>query len=72
MAETLRDQPVLSDSEKAGVEMQEHTQHEQLTEEEMAIAKKLRTKIDIRIMPLVILVYLMNYIDRYTLLPHAF
>jgi len=35
-----------------------------LTEEELVIEKKLRRKMDIRIMPLVILVYLMNYIDR--------
>jgi hypothetical protein len=36
----------------------------QLTEEELVIEKKLRRKIDSLIMPLVILVYLMNYIDR--------
>jgi hypothetical protein len=36
----------------------------QLTEEELVIEKKLRRKIDMLIMPLVILVYLMNYIDR--------
>ncbi|KAI6866924.1 permease of the major facilitator superfamily [Hortaea werneckii] len=35
-----------------------------LTEEEKAVEKKLRRKIDSLIMPLVILVYLMNYIDR--------
>lgn len=35
-----------------------------LTEEELAIEAKLRRKIDIRIMPVVISVYLMNYIDR--------
>lgn len=35
-----------------------------LTEEELIIEAKLRRKIDIRIMPMVILVYLMNYIDR--------
>lgn len=35
-----------------------------LTEEELMIEKKLRRKIDLLIMPLVILVYLMNYIDR--------
>lgn len=37
----------------------------QLTEHELAVEKKLRLKIDVLIMPLVILVYLMNYIDRY-------
>jgi MFS family permease len=36
----------------------------QLTEDELATEKKLRRRIDARIMPLVILVYLMNYIDR--------
>ncbi|KAH8797357.1 permease of the major facilitator superfamily [Xylogone sp. PMI_703] len=35
-----------------------------LTEDELLIEKKLRRKIDMLIMPLVILVYLMNYIDR--------
>lgn len=35
-----------------------------LTDEELAIEKKLRRKIDFRIMPVVISVYLMNYIDR--------
>lgn len=36
-----------------------------LDEHELAIEKKLRRRIDALIMPLVILVYLMNYIDRY-------
>jgi hypothetical protein len=35
-----------------------------LTEEELAIQKKLIRRIDSRIMPAVITVYLMNYIDR--------
>lgn len=37
----------------------------ELTPEELVVQKKLRRKIDSLIMPLVILVYLMNYIDRY-------
>lgn len=37
----------------------------QLTPEELAVEKKLRKKIDLRIMPIVVLIYLMNYIDRY-------
>lgn len=37
----------------------------QLTPEEKQIEKKLRRLIDMLIMPFVILVYLMNYIDRY-------
>lgn len=36
----------------------------QLTEEEKVLEKKLKRKVDSLIMPLVILVYLMNYIDR--------
>jgi hypothetical protein len=36
----------------------------ELTEEEKVVEKKLRRRIDTLIMPLVILVYLMNYIDR--------
>jgi hypothetical protein len=40
-----------------------------LTEEELVIEKKLVRKIDMLIMPLVVLVYLMNYIDRYSLCP---
>lgn len=35
-----------------------------LTEEELEIEKALKKKIDYLIMPLVVLVYLMNYIDR--------
>lgn len=35
-----------------------------LTAEELVLEKKLRRKIDLLIMPLVVLVYLMNYIDR--------
>lgn len=36
----------------------------ELTEEEKVIEKQLRKRIDTLIMPLSILVYLMNYIDR--------
>lgn len=36
----------------------------QLTDAELAVEKKLLRKIDIRIMPIVVLVYLLNYIDR--------
>jgi hypothetical protein len=35
-----------------------------LTPDELEVEKKLRRKIDFLIMPLVVLVYLMNYIDR--------
>lgn len=50
--------------EKAGVTHEEAMHFGQLTEEERAIEKKLVRKIDARIMPLIVLVYLMNYIDR--------
>ena len=50
--------------EKAGISHEETMHFGQLTEEELAIQKKLKLKIDLRIMPWVILVYLMNYIDR--------
>lgn len=42
----------------------------ELTEEEKVIEKALRKRIDALIMPLAILVYLMNYIDRYVHLVH--
>lgn len=42
----------------------EEARHYQLTDAERAVEKKLRRKIDLRVMPLVVLVYLMNYIDR--------
>ncbi|KAJ4342568.1 hypothetical protein N0V95_006908 [Ascochyta clinopodiicola] len=38
--------------------------HGRLSAEELEIEKKLRRKIDMRIMPVLILIYLMNYIDR--------
>lgn len=59
--EMLNDQDVLADSK---VTREEAMHFGQLTDEELVIQKKLRRKIDARIMPLVILVYLMNYIDR--------
>jgi hypothetical protein len=36
-----------------------------LTPDELVAEKKLRTKIDKRIMPVVVTVYLLNYIDRW-------
>lgn len=52
--------------EKEGVVHNEAvTYHAELSPEEREIEKKLRKKIDILIMPLVVLVYLMNYIDRF-------
>jgi hypothetical protein len=60
----LRDEDLMRDHEKAETTRLETVGHDELTEEEKAVAKKLVRKIDIRIMSLVILVYLMNYIDR--------
>ncbi|PKY01152.1 permease of the major facilitator superfamily [Aspergillus campestris IBT 28561] len=50
--------------EAAKMTHEEVTQLAQLTPEEKAIEKRLRRRIDCIVMPLVILVYLMNYIDR--------
>jgi hypothetical protein len=50
--------------EKANLSHDEIIHLAQLSPEEKVIEKKLRRKIDMLIMPLVILVYLMNYIDR--------
>lgn len=48
-----------------GVEVEHDASHlTRLSPEELVLEKKLKRKIDFRIMPLVILVYLMNYIDR--------
>ncbi|KAF1978330.1 putative MFS transporter [Bimuria novae-zelandiae CBS 107.79] len=65
--QTYSDHDFIDKAEKAGEPEtlhQEHVHHEELTEDEKKVARKLRRKIDVRIMPLVILVYLMNYIDR--------
>lgn len=72
MAEqTYRDHDIIGEAEKAEtIRREEHHEehqedaHDELTDEEKRIARKLMRKIDLRIMPLVILVYLMNYIDR--------
>lgn len=50
--------------EKAGITHEEVVHLTRLTEEEKVIEKKLRLRIDSLIMPLVVLVYLLNYIDR--------
>jgi MFS family permease len=56
------DHDVLGD--KAEISHEDAMHYGALTEEELAIQKKLVRKIDLRIMPLIVLVYLMNYIDR--------
>lgn len=50
--------------EKAKMAHEEVAHLAALTDEEKVVEKKLRLRIDTLIMPLVILVYLMNYIDR--------
>ncbi|KAF7591605.1 hypothetical protein BBP40_001304 [Aspergillus hancockii] len=50
--------------EKADMTHEEVVHIAELTPEEKIVEKKLRRRIDSLIMPLVILVYLMNYIDR--------
>lgn len=49
---------------KATITHVEAEQQAALSEEENIIEKQLRRKIDLLIMPVVIIVYLMNYIDR--------
>jgi len=57
----MHDSDVLGGKE---VSKEEVTHLTHLTEEELVIQAKLRRKIDSLIMPLIIMVYLMNYIDR--------
>ena len=59
----LRDADIMGEK---GVATHDEKMHwAALTEEELAIEKKLKRRIDSIIMPCVIAVYLMNYIDRY-------
>jgi hypothetical protein len=58
----LRDTELMG--EKVELSHEESIHWGELTAEELVIQKKLRRKIDSLIMPCVILVYLMNYIDR--------
>lgn len=57
------DHDVLGD--KGNLSHDEAMHFGELTPEEKEIEKKLVRKIDARIMPLMVMVYLMNYIDRY-------
>lgn len=60
-AEHIHDQKNMSGDEKADYGG-DHLR--QLTPEELIVEKKLKRKVDFRIMPLTVLIYLMNYIDR--------
>lgn len=63
-----RNDHIMSDmeamGEKAEMAHQEVVHMAELTPEEKEIERKLRRRIDTLIMPLVVLVYLLNYIDR--------
>lgn len=59
--EVLHDHDI---SEMKEVHKEEAMHFAELSEEERIVEKKLLRKVDSLIMPLVILVYLMNYIDR--------
>ena len=59
---TLTDTDVVR--EKTSVSHEEVVHLAQLTTEEKVLEANLRRRIDSLIMPLIILVYLMNYIDR--------
>jgi len=59
--ETLRDEDIIGEK-RIGHDRVEHLR--QLSPEELVAEKKLRRKIDRLIMPVVVTVYLMNYIDR--------
>lgn len=58
-AEHIHDHDLVSDEK---VELADHLR--ELSPEELVVEKKLRRKVDILIMPLCVLIYLMNYIDR--------
>ncbi|EXJ74884.1 uncharacterized protein A1O5_01580 [Cladophialophora psammophila CBS 110553] len=57
-----RDSAMLGD--KVQVERKELVELRMLTHEEQDVEKKLVRKIDVRILPIVLMIYLMNYIDR--------
>lgn len=59
--ETLRDEDIIGEK-RIGQDRVEHLR--QLSPDELVAEKKLRRKIDRLIMPVVVTVYLMNYIDR--------
>lgn len=59
---TISDADIMG--EKAEMSHEETVHLAELTPEEKAVEVKLRRRIDFLIMPLIILVYLMNYIDR--------
>jgi len=63
---TVYKEDVTSDQDLAPVITAELQHLTEFTPEEKAIEKRLVRIMDLRILPLMITVYLMNYIDRYT------
>ncbi len=63
-ADLVHESPIVPDNDIPGDVEQKPARHLELTEEERRIERRVRRKIDLRIMPVVILVFLMNYIDR--------
>jgi hypothetical protein len=59
--EGVHDHDIIGDRD---VSPNEARRHAVLTEEELAVEKKLVRKMDMIIMPMVVTVYLLNYIDR--------
>lgn len=58
----IHDSDLVSDVKDASTH---HTTHlDRLSPEELEVEKRLRRKIDLRIMPLVVIIYLLNYLDR--------
>lgn len=58
------DEEVITDHHLMGVKQMETAQIAELTEEEKVIEKKLVRRIDWIILPLILAVYLLNWIDR--------
>lgn len=60
--EYIHDKDILGAGNIGGVPTYEALHYGSLSQEELDDEKKLRRKIDLTIMPLVVLIYLMNYI----------
>ena len=60
----IHDRDLLGVGNEKNVTLEEIDELRRLSPEELVLEKKLRRKMDLRIMPLVVLIYLMNYIDR--------
>lgn len=65
MSDIKPEEETINDRDLIGEKPVETAQIAQLTEEEKKLEKKLVRKIDFIILPLVLIVYLLNWIDRY-------